>query len=52
MWERLIAALLRALAYARCDDAALQEMRLARAHDDEPGAQPAMANRAALRRVA
>jgi hypothetical protein len=30
MWERLSAALLRALAHSRCDDAALHEMMLAR----------------------
>ena len=30
MWERLSAALLKAMTYARCDDAALHEMRLAR----------------------
>ena len=52
MWERLSAALLKALTYARCDDAALHEMRLARMQDDERGADPGIANQTALRRAA
>ncbi len=52
MWERLTAALLKALTYARCDDAALHEMMLARTQDDERGADPGIASQSALHRAA
>lgn len=52
MWERLSAALLKALTYARCDDAALHEMMLARTQDDERVAHPGTVSQRALRTAA
>jgi len=52
MWKRISAALLRGLAHARCDDAALHEMMLATAQASEVDMWPAVTHQGTLRKAA